>query len=1540
MAARYWVGGTGTWNSTNTTNWSTTSGGAGGASVPTGADNVFFNALSGGGVVTATNENCQNLDFTGFTGTFALGTTNPQVYGNLVLSSAVTYSTTIGGLSLMTAGSTIQSNGATFNAPLNLFNSITLLDALNLGSTSNGILKFFHTSSVLTTNNFNITCNTIGSLAGGTFNCGSSTITINGTAFLSSYLSPLTLNAGTSTFNFTSASAISFSGRGLTYYNLNFTGGGTTTISIAGANTFNNLSFTATTSGTKNVTFDSTNTINGTLTTSGTTTANRIQFGSSVAGTQRTLSVANSPTATNANFKDIALTGAGSPWSAPLSVLDLGNNSGITFNNGPIYWVGGAGTWNATSATNWALTSGGTGGAAIPGPNTNVVFDTNSGTGNVTISNAVCNDITVTASQAIILAGGTSTLTVYGSLSFPSGGSFACQNFAWNLVFAATTTGKTITTNGKGLPIVSWQGVGGEWTLQSNISAVGNFSWYFQAGTLNTNNYSMTTSASYSRTVTTAFTLNLGSSTINTGGGIGISWDMTNSTNLTINPGTSTIVMSNTNAGFKGGGLTYYNVSHAATSGTVTFTGTNTYNNLSIGGPSSDGTITALFANNQTINGVLTTTSTTGSRRVQFGSSVAGTQRTLTVANAPTATNANFKDIALTGAASPWTAPLGVWDLGNNSGITFDTSTLYWIGGAGASSGTKWSTSTGGSAANALPGPQNNVVIDTNSGTGSLSGTVLCNDFTSTATQAISPWFTINTYGNMSLSSAASPSFIGAFVNFLATSTGKTIDANNKSLSTITFNGVGGGWTLTSAFTSLGTVTFTNGTFDTGNFNFSPGGAVSISSGTTVSFGSSTVSINSVFNVNSGATLNLGSSSVSVNGTFTADAASTINAGTSTISITATTATNFAGGGKTYYNVAFTGVGSAVTRAITGANTFNNLTLTYPSSAGQNVFTIGANQIVNGTLSSVGNSGNVRIAITSDTIGTQRTITAAAVSLTDTTFYGIIGAGAATWSGTRVGNATLNSGITFDSPKTVYWNLAAGGNWMTSTAWATSSGGTAATTNFPLPQDTAIVEDTGLNTSATINVGTAGVYLSNIDFSGRTLAMTFGWNATPNACGNITWDANVTSSGTSAVTFFGSTTLTSAGVTLTPPITVAVGASVTTVGTLTSSSTLTSNGTLTLGANATFTTCTLNANSTTNFSTNKILLTGSGALIFKQATPQTLTGTPRVDLTYSGSVGTRSIQSFPAGIINVDIYITAGSDAIDIFGSTGDLNFTGFSGTLASNTFAIYGNLTISSGMTVPGGTSTITFSAVSPSTKTITTNGRTIDRPINFNGGTWQLADNLTQGSTRATTLTTGTLDLNGKTYTVGSFATAAGTKNLTFNGGTLVCPAVTATAFNNAQPANFTTTAGTGTGKISMTGATAKTFVGGGSTYNCTLEQAGAGALTITGSNTFNDITNTTQPVSVLFTAGTTNTFNNFSLSGTSGNLVTIGSVTAASHTLSKSSGIVNVSYCTISRSTATGGATWQAYTTNGNVNGGNNSGWIFSAFSGNGLFFGSNF
>src|SRR3990167_4016615 len=53
-ASRYWVGGTGNWDASDTAHWSVSSGGAGGASVPTSSDNVIFDAASDTNAYTCT----------------------------------------------------------------------------------------------------------------------------------------------------------------------------------------------------------------------------------------------------------------------------------------------------------------------------------------------------------------------------------------------------------------------------------------------------------------------------------------------------------------------------------------------------------------------------------------------------------------------------------------------------------------------------------------------------------------------------------------------------------------------------------------------------------------------------------------------------------------------------------------------------------------------------------------------------------------------------------------------------------------------------------------------------------------------------------------------------------------------------------------------------------------------------------------------------------------------------------------------------------------------------------------------------------------------------------------------------------------------------------------------------------------------------------------------------------------------------------------------------------------------------------------------
>jgi hypothetical protein len=134
-----------------------------------------------------------------------------------------------------------------------------------------------------------------------------------------------------------------------------------------------------------------------------------------------------------------------------------------------------------------------------------------------------------------------------------------------------------------------------------------------------------------------------------------------------------------------------------------------------------------------------------------------------------------------------------------------------------------------------------------------------------------------------------------------------------------------------------------------------------------------------------------------------------------------------------------------------------------------------------------------------------------------------------------------------------------------------------------------------------------------------------------------------------------------------------------------------------------------------------------------------------------------------------------------------------------------------------------------------------------------------------------------------------------------------------------------------LTMTNASAKTFAGGSANWGAiTLDQGDAGQLTISGSNTFANISNSynaTAATSIRFTSGTTQTVLDFTAAGTSGKVLTIDSTTpGTAATLSKATGTVSVDYLSIQDSTATGGATWYAGSNSTNVSG--NTGWVFDA------------
>lgn len=863
----------------------------------------------------------------------------------------------------------------------------------------------------------------------------------------------------------------------------------------------------------------------------------------------------------------------------------------------------------------------------------------------------------------------------------------------------------------------------------------------------------------------------------------------------------------------------------------------------------------------------------------------------------------------------------------------------YWVGGTGtwdATAGTKWSTTAGGAGGASVPTSVDNVFFTVAGNTITLSGTVNCLNLTTNVavTFAGTPT-TFSVYGNLSFAASTTWTATGTLA-FAGDATGRTIATNGASIASAVVFNTGGGigdWTLSTALTvtSGSGITIAAGTLTTNNLAVSTPYLVA------------STGVNSkVLNLGSSAVTVTGPNGVSINNNYI-----TLNPGTSTITCTSATSASITTGNastnSTFYNLTFSSTGSTnITFTSNGSvMTCNNLTFAGRSVVGVRLITLPVAGItVNGTLTcSAGSGAAFRSSITSSTVGATSTLMAAATTLTDVDFRDVNAAGAAAWTGTRLGNCGGNTGssIGFATPKTVYWNLTGTQVWG-ATAWATTAAGTPAAANYPLPQDTAVFTNSGAATTVQLST----IYnLCNIDISARTSAFTLNISSTIYVYGSWTNGSGVSFGGSGALQFHDRDpcTINGAGKTFTCSFTFYnFGSTVSLAGALTTTSTANlQNGTLNLAG---FTlTCTSFGSSNTNvrsiaFGTGNITVTASGtAWTTATVTNLTTSGTQVVNVTNTTPTATSVVPGALSEANSISFNITGGTYTLTFLGTSShsarDINFTGFGGNWAAigPTPLIYGSLTLSASMTITN-TSNYPIFAATSGIETITTNGKSIPFNLYFNGigGTWQLQDALTVASTGLINHVNGTIDLNGKTCTAGSmYATSAGTQNLTFNGGTLVCPGTSSALSIGAG--TFTTTAGTGVGYISMTAVTAKTFdAGTGEVFNCTLRNSGVGALTILGDNTFNDIMNGSQPTSFLFQAGKTNTFNNWSIAGLAGSLVTIGSTSAATHTLSIASGIVESDYLSISYSTATGGATW--YAGANSVNNGNNTGWIFTA------------
>lgn len=402
--------------------------------------------------------------------------------------------------------------------------------------------------------------------------------------------------------------------------------------------------------------------------------------------------------------------------------------------------------------------------------------------------------------------------------------------------------------------------------------------------------------------------------------------------------------------------------------------------------------------------------------------------------------------------------------------------TYYWVntlsGSQSWDGGSNWSTSSGGTPGSTAPTSADDVVFDNNSGHATSSQTIswstssVCKSFTITSRTRGQIIFADSNYlqvhGSISFnaSSNAQVSTGNAYLWFKGSGGGSLSSGIN--VPRLYFDG-SGTWNQTSALTVYGSagttlykdVTVNQGTFSTGGYALTAGNVISTNTANTrtVKLNSSTVTLKGatpIYLSPTNLTYTDTGASIIVDGT---DAATSPQIYADSLTINSLTASRASSGQSIVFGT---------------STTFGTLTLN-ATATGVTNFNVSTGLTITGTFTCAGSSSTSRGFLKSTSPETAVTISAATTSLTDFDFADITASGAGAWTGTRLGNAKGNTGITLSTPKTVYWSYSGSANWSDA-VWATSSGGTAAANNFPLPQDTAVFDDAGLSSGATVTL--------------------------------------------------------------------------------------------------------------------------------------------------------------------------------------------------------------------------------------------------------------------------------------------------------------------------------------------------------------------------------------------------------------------------------------------------------------------------------------
>jgi hypothetical protein len=442
------------------------------------------------------------------------------------------------------------------------------------------------------------------------------------------------------------------------------------------------------------------------------------------------------------------------------------------------YFIGGATAKNWNDTGSWSDVSGGETGASVPGASDNVFLDAASGAVTLTVNVAsACLNFDCTGFTGTFYIN--QTFEVYGNLTL--------------------SADMAIT----GLYTTNLRGTGGTCLLTCNGNSF--------SSTLNINVTSSRTVQLQDKLTLRAGSLNLQNGILDTNG--------------------QDVLLKGTSLQTISGEITFYNLERKPSTGAVGAS-------LSI---SSNITVTN--------NLVLDSNSTNAANRLLITSNTRGTQRTITVgrtgpdAGSVVANYCDFEDIkgVALGTAS-WdlsAATGGSGDCGGNSDITFTTpDDCFQVGAAGNFSAVTWSETTGGATGQRVPLPQDTVILDANSTTGTMTqnlqriGSLDCTGFTGTLTTSTA----CTCYGSITLASGMTLTASTQAYTLAGRGTHTLTSAGKTWAKAFTINAPGGSYTLGDAFVS-GTdrlLSITSGTFDANDFNLTIGGLSRSGSATAV----------------------------------------------------------------------------------------------------------------------------------------------------------------------------------------------------------------------------------------------------------------------------------------------------------------------------------------------------------------------------------------------------------------------------------------------------------------------------------------------------------------------------------------------------------------------------------------------------------------------------------------------------------------------------------------------------------------------------------